>query len=73
MPQDIRIASVWYRPSTRTRRIPDYFIHETEDWLVLPYELSGLSLEEIAAHKPEMAELVDAVRPLLAVRDKASD
>lgn len=73
MPQDIRIASVWYRPSTRTRRIPDYFIHETEDWLVLPYELSGLSLEEIAAHKPEMAELVDDVRPLLAVRDKASD
>ena len=72
MPQDIRIASVWYRPSTRTRRIPDYFIHETEDWLVLPYELSGLSLEEIAAHKPEMAELVDDIRPLLAVRDKAS-
>lgn len=73
MPQDIRIASVWYRPSTRTKRIPDYFIHETDDWLVLPYELSGLSLEEIAAHKPEMAELVDDVRPLLAVRDKASD
>lgn len=73
MPQDIRIASVWYRPSTRTRRIPDYFIHETEDWLVLPYELSGLSLEEIAAHKPEMAELVDDVRPLLAIRDEASD
>ena len=69
MPQDIRIASVWYRPSTRTKRIPDYFIHETDDWLVLPYELSGLSLEEIAAHKPEMAELVDAVRPLLAERD----
>lgn len=73
MPQDIRIASVWYRPSTRTRRIPDYFIHETEDWLVLPYELSGLSLEEIAAHKPEMAGLVDDIRPLLAVRDEASD
>lgn len=73
MPQDIRIASVWYRPSTRTRRIPDYFIHETEDWLVLPYELSGLSLEEIAAHKPEMAGLVDDVRPLLAIRDEASD
>lgn len=73
MPQDIRIASVWYRPSTRTRRIPDYFIHETDDWLVLPYELSGLSLEEIAAHKPEMAGLVDDIRPLLAVRDEASD
>lgn len=72
MPQDIRIASVWYRPSTRTKRIPDYFIHETDDWLVLPYELSGLSLEEIAAHKPEMADLVDDIRPLLAVRDKAS-
>jgi hypoxanthine phosphoribosyltransferase len=63
MPRDIRIASVWYRPSERTVRPPDYFLHETKDWLVLPYELSGLSLEEIAEHKPEMVDLIDDLRP----------
>lgn len=73
MPQDIRIASVWYRPSPRTERAPDYFIHETADWLVLPYELSGLSLDEIAANKPGMADMVDDIRPLVAARDRASD
>jgi len=73
MPQDIRIASVWYRPSARTQRVPDYFIHETDDWLVLPYELSGLSLDEIAANKPGMAEMVDDIRPFIAAQDGASD
>lgn len=65
MPRDIRIASVWYRPSERTLRPPDYFLHETKDWLVLPYELSGLSLEEIAEHKPEMVDLIDDLRPFV--------
>lgn len=65
MPRDIRIASVWYRPSERTVQPPDYFLHETKDWLVLPYELSGLSLEEIARHKPEMVDLIDDLRPFV--------
>jgi len=37
LPKDIRIATVWYRPTDRTIRPPDYFVHETNDWLVLPY------------------------------------
>ena len=47
LPHDIRIATVWYRPTNETLRVPDYFVHETSEWLVLPYELSGLSLEEL--------------------------
>lgn len=73
MPNDIRIASVWYRPSERTQREPDYFIHKTDDWLVLPYELSGLTLDEIAANKPGMADMVDEIRPFVATSDEASD
>lgn len=61
LPHDIRIASVYYRPTERTLRTPDFYIHETRDWLVLPYELSGLSLEEISEHKPE----VDSIMPRL--------
>ena len=31
---------------------PDFSLHTTQKWLVFPYELSGLSREEIQANKP---------------------
>jgi hypoxanthine phosphoribosyltransferase len=65
LPQDIRIATVWYRPSEKTLRVPDYFVHETDDWLVLPYELSGLSIQELRDNRPELASIVDRLEPLL--------
>lgn len=59
MPEDARIATVWNKPrSNRSGRMPDYFIHQTEDWLVLPYELKGLASEEVRQHKPAVAELL---------------
>lgn len=58
LPGDIRIASVWYRPSERTVRTPDFYVRETNDWLVLPYELAGLSLEELEKRKPELAPIL---------------
>jgi len=65
LPQDIRIASVWYRPSEKTLRVPDYFVHETQDWLVLPYELSGLSTDELRENRPELDSIIDRLQPLL--------
>ena len=59
LPQDIRIASVWYRPTERTVRPPEYFVHETSDWLVLPYELSGNSIEELREQRPELGSIID--------------
>ena len=59
LPQDIRIATVWYRPSDRTIRAPDFYVHETSNWLILPYELSGLSLEDLRQHKPEIQPIID--------------
>ena len=69
LPKDIRIATVWYRPTDRTIRPPDYFVHETNDWLILPYELSGLSIEELRAHKPELAGIIDRLRPFAEARN----
>jgi len=69
LPHDIRIASVWYRPTERTIREPDYFVHETSDWLILPYELSGLSINELHEHKPELAGIIDRLRPFIDARD----
>ena len=63
LPQDIRIGTVWYRPSEKTLRKPDYFVHETNDWLVLPYELSGFSIEELKANRPDMAGILDRLAP----------
>ena len=63
LPQDIRIATVWYRPTEKTLRTPDYFVHETNDWLVLPYELSGFSIDELRENRPEMLGLIDRLAP----------
>ena len=65
LPQDIRIATVWYRPGEKTLRVPDYFVHETNDWLVLPYELSGLTVDELREHRPELGSIIDRLEPLL--------
>ena len=59
LPQDIRIASVWYRPTDRTVRPPEYFVHETSEWLVLPYELSGNSVAELREQRPELDPIID--------------
>ena len=66
MPRDVRVAVPWYRPSAnRTGRAPDYHLHETEDWLVLPWELDGLTRAEIDLHKPFLTPIFDR----LAARD----
>ena len=58
MPQDVRVAVPYYKPAkNRTERVPDYYLHETDQWLVLPYELTGLTEEEILEHKPWVASL----------------
>ncbi len=52
-PHDIRIATPYFKPhKNKTDITPDYFIHETDDWLVFPHELKGLTQEEIRQHKP---------------------
>ncbi|MEZ5450514.1 MAG: phosphoribosyltransferase family protein [Thiolinea sp.] len=59
MPQQVRLATLWQRSQrNETSLQPDYVLHQTEDWLVFPYEMSGLSREEIAAHKPWLLPLL---------------
>ena len=53
MPQQVKIATLWQRPSFRETELePDFTLHQTEDWLVFPYEMSGLTMAEIEEHKP---------------------
>lgn len=59
MPSDVRIATVWKSASSPDKSSPDYYINETDDWVVFPYELQGLSLEEIKQHKSFAYTCVD--------------
>ena len=72
LPQDIKTATVWYRPTERTVAPPDFYVHETQDWLILPYELSGLSLQELREHKPELAGVMDRLEELVAATQGSS-
>ena len=59
MPADLRIATPYYKPANRkTTRIPDYYLYRCDEWLVLPYELDGLTEAELVEHKPEAARLI---------------
>ncbi|MBU2925985.1 phosphoribosyltransferase family protein [Colwellia sp. 4_MG-2023] len=60
MPTDVRIACPWYKPNNKQVDItPDYFVYESDEWLVFPHELSGLTPEEIAKNKSDLANIKD--------------
>ncbi|MBT5186166.1 MAG: hypoxanthine phosphoribosyltransferase, partial [Kordiimonadaceae bacterium] len=66
MPSDVRVGTVYYKPGkNQTDRTPDYYVHKTEEWLVFPHELDGLTDDEIKGSKLD-AEM------LLALRDSCS-
>ena len=63
MPREVRVAVPYYKPNkNQSGRTPDYFLHTTDDWLVLPYELQGLTGEEISQYKPEVGVMIDNVK-----------
>ncbi len=58
-PKDIRVAVPWYKPDNNETDIkPNYFIHQTDDWLIFPHEMEGLSKQEIFANKPGLKEIL---------------
>ena len=58
-PGEIRVAVPYYKPSrNRTRRVPDYFLHETEHWIKFPHSLEGLTAEEISANRPALQRIL---------------
>jgi len=59
-PEDIRIAVPWFKPTrNETDLVPDYYLHETAEWLVFPHELEGLQPSEIAAGKSDLTNILD--------------
>ena len=59
--------SCLFKPKkNKTDRKPDFYIHETEKWLVFPNELEGLSIEEIIEFKPELSSLAEKIKPFIS-------
>ncbi|ABG39685.1 phosphoribosyltransferase [Paraglaciecola sp. T6c] len=64
MPKDFKVAVPWFKPANnRTDRVPDYFINTSDKWLILPYEMVGLTHQEIIDNKPGLKAVMDSIVP----------
>ena len=62
-PDDMRVAVPWFKPSRNETDIePDYFIHETAEWLVFPHELDALTPDELRKERPEIAAIIQSAK-----------
>ena len=63
---DIKVATPYYKPTnSKTDSKPDFYLHETDQWLVFPHELESLTIEEIKENKPELSNLINKITKLL--------
>ena len=66
---DIRVAMPWFKPArNKTDLRPDYYLHETDDWLVFPHELCDLSDEDIANKGGKVTDIVQRLRQKTPVK-----
>ena len=48
----IKVATLYFKSkNNKTKSIPDFYIYNTDDWLIFPHELIGLQLNEIIENK----------------------
>ncbi|MFC0118045.1 phosphoribosyltransferase [Pseudoalteromonas xiamenensis] len=58
LPTDIRVACPYYKPkNTKVPMKPDYYVIESDEWLVFPHELSGLTQDELLNGKSDLANI----------------
>ncbi len=66
LPHDVRVATAYFKPGkNRTNFEPDYCAHKTDDWLVFPHEMAGLSMEEIKANKPHLLPVMESLEGIV--------
>ena len=60
-PGDIRGAVPYYKPArNRSSRSPDYFIHETKQWIKFPHSLEGLTNDDIKKNRPSLYAILES-------------
>lgn len=62
---DHRFAMVYWKPhASQVDIVPDYYVHQCEDWIVFPHELHGLLEAEIYQKDPELFALLTSSKPM---------
>ena len=62
-PKQMKSATLWYKPEKNITQIePDFYLHETQNWLVLPYELNGLTMQEINSNKSFLSPILKTIK-----------
>ena len=57
---DARFATVYWKPTkNQTNLKPDFFVQQSDNWIVFPHELDGLTPEEVALKHPVIYNLLD--------------
>ena len=63
MPREVKVATPWFKPNNNsTDRVPDYYLHTTDQWLVFPHEIQGLDEEELTKEKRRIVEIIQSTR-----------
>jgi len=59
MPSDVRVAVPYYKPDrNRTKRVPNYYLHETDQWIKFPHSLEGLTIDEVRESRPALHDIL---------------
>jgi len=63
---EIKVATPYFKPSkNKTDRKPDFYLYETDEWLVFPHELDGLTIDEIKENKPAVKDLIEKISSII--------
>jgi hypoxanthine phosphoribosyltransferase len=63
MPHDVRIATPYYKPNNnKTDLVPHYYVHTTDEWLVFPHEIDGLTPDEILNGKKDLINVMHLLK-----------
>ncbi|NHO88723.1 hypoxanthine phosphoribosyltransferase [Pseudoteredinibacter isoporae] len=69
-PADVRVATLYYKPkNNKTDSQPDFYVHESEEWLVFPHEILGLNHDEIQENKAGLGSMMDKLREWAPAQD----
>jgi hypothetical protein len=59
----VRLATVYWKPNqNKTDLKPDFYVRETDDWIVFPHELDGLTPDEVKLKDPAIYALLDTAK-----------
>lgn len=69
-PSIIKTATLYFKPANiKSAHAPDFYLHETDQWLVFPHEIQGLSRQELVQYKPELTPVIASLSLYLASED----